>query len=321
MTTRLQQRRARLRAEYGFDFPDDFYRFWEFATRLSPLDPLHAVYDAMGIALVGPFEVLAGRFDGRVPKRSLLLHWRYYLDPPEFFTVLAGGDDGLHWGYVLDDPDRGHAGCVADYYARDAYEIATDGDSLFEAVRLQLEYSHADQVLDREYGLEDEGYHASSLASLTALRERMMEYATGNRSETGEEYTERYSGLSARNDLIVAETWGGLGVVAPPGSYRPLSAPDKRLWKAMFKKEFDAARLVEEARQALRDGYPTTAIKLGCDLWAAGEGRALEWGYELLDAGYAALGRETLRRVLQTHRAHRELPSVDILDDKGPAGG
>ena len=50
MASRLQQRRARLRAEYGFDFPEDFYRFWEFANRLSPLDPLHTL-DALDIVL------------------------------------------------------------------------------------------------------------------------------------------------------------------------------------------------------------------------------------------------------------------------------
>src|SRR3954469_8750411 len=141
-SSRQQQRRARLRAEYGFDFPDDFYRFWDLASRLSPLEPLHAFGD-LGVALVGPFEVLAGRFDGRVPKHSLLLHWRYHLDPPEFFTVLAGGSDGLHWGYYLDDPDGG-GGCIASYYAQDAFELSVDGDTLFEAVRLHLEYCHGD---------------------------------------------------------------------------------------------------------------------------------------------------------------------------------
>jgi hypothetical protein len=90
----------------------------------------------------------------------------------------------------------------------------------------------------------------------------------------------------------------------------------------MFKKKFDATALVEEARQALHDGFPATALKLGRDLWAACEGRNLESAYELLDAAYAALGRETLRRVLQTHRANRELSSVDILDDEEePADG
>ncbi len=111
----MRDRRQQLRELYGFDFPDDFFRFWEFVNRLQPLEPLKALLD-LSIQLVGPFEVLAGRFDGRTPRFSLLLHWRYYLDPPEFFTVLAGGEEGRHWGYYLDDPPT-CSGCVASYRA------------------------------------------------------------------------------------------------------------------------------------------------------------------------------------------------------------
>src|SRR5689334_4261906 len=128
MATVLEQRRARLRQLYGFDFPDDLFRFWEFVTRLRPLEPLEALREAVGVTLVGPFEVLAGRFDRHRPRLSQLLHWRYHDDPPEFFTTLAGDTDGLHWGYYLDDPSRGE-GCVASYYARDAYELSPDGDT------------------------------------------------------------------------------------------------------------------------------------------------------------------------------------------------
>src|SRR5947209_7483956 len=138
MTTPLDRRRAEIRQLYGFDFPDDLFRFWELVVRLRPLEPLRALTGPLEIALVGPFEVLAGRFDGRSPRYSLHLHWRYYDDPPELFTVLAGGTDGLHWGYYLDDPAT-PSGCVAHYYAHDAFEMGTDGDNLFEAVRLHLE--------------------------------------------------------------------------------------------------------------------------------------------------------------------------------------
>ncbi len=72
--------------------------------------------------------------------------------------------------------------------------------------------------------------------------------------------------------------------------------------------------MVAEARQALREGFPGTALKLGKDLWAVGGERHTEYAYELLDAAYAALGREVLREVLRIHRANRDLPSVDILD-------
>src|SRR5947199_216938 len=44
-------RRSQLRDLYGFDFPDDLFRFWEFAKRLRPLEPLRALEDACGPAL------------------------------------------------------------------------------------------------------------------------------------------------------------------------------------------------------------------------------------------------------------------------------
>src|SRR5262245_1516572 len=138
----MVDRRSQLRELYGFDFPEHLFRFWDFARLLRPLEPLQAL-DDLSLALVGPFEVLAGRFDRRSPRLSIHLHWRYYFDPPEFFTVLAGGGDGLHWGCYLDDPADG-SGCVASYYAQDAFEMAVDGDDLFEAVRLFLEEYHGD---------------------------------------------------------------------------------------------------------------------------------------------------------------------------------
>ncbi len=60
MSLSSSQRRDQLRALYGFDFPDDLFRFWEFVNRLQPLDPLHALSGPLGVVLVGPFEVLSG---------------------------------------------------------------------------------------------------------------------------------------------------------------------------------------------------------------------------------------------------------------------
>ncbi len=319
MSPHLQKRRGQLRQLYGFDFPEDLFRFWEFATRLRPLEPLAALADTSGIHLVGPFEVLAGRFDGRSPTHSQLLHWRYSMDPPELFTVLAGGTDGLHWGYYLDDPAAGE-GCVASYYANDAFELSADGDSLFEAVRLHVEQHYRDC---EEYRLEDSTYaedYDATLRALEALRAAIQEYSTAGRRETGAEYEERYPPRVARSARVVAATREGMGIVVPPGLYRPLPLKDNKLW-SLLREEEGAAELVEEARRALREGSPGTALKLGKDLWAFGVGRRAEYAYELLDAAYAALGRESLRRVLEVHRANRELPSVDILEAEANEGG
>jgi hypothetical protein len=309
----LQQRRARLHAEYGFDFPDDFLRFWEFCTRLAPLEPLRAL-ESVGIVLVGPFEVLAGRFDGRVPRHSLLLHWRYYFDPPEFFTVLAGESDGLHWGYYLDDPDRGE-GCVASYYARDAYELETDGDTLFEAVRMHLEYIHRDNEDYLAMNPDEAEVHDARLAEIARVRQRLMEYGSGDRPAVGEEYTETFAGVSRRSDHVVAGTVEGMGIVVPPQQYRPLSLADRKLWSHLRRSK-DPIDLVEEARAALLEGFAGTALKLGKDLWPTASPVKAAHAGELLDSAYAGLGRGTLRRVLQTHLANRTLESVDVLEEE-----
>lgn len=316
MTSRLHQRRQRLRAEYGFDFPEGLFQFWAWVNRLAPLAPLEALGESLDLTLVGPFEVLAGRFDGRVPRHSLLLHWRYYDDPPELFTCLAGGGDGLHWGYYLDDPAAGE-GCVASYYAQDAYELSVDGDNLFEAVRLHLEYLHSDAETDREGDEDNANQYDLDLARLDDLRQRLMKQATGDRPEVGEEYTDLYAGTSEREESVVAETMEGMGIVVAPEQYRPLSVEDGRLWRRLRKQD-DPAKLVGEARRALREGHPGTALKLGKDLWAIGGGRRMAYAIELLGEAYEALGRGDLLRVLQTHVANRELPSVDILEDEAP---
>lgn len=63
-------------------------------------------FDEWSVDLVGPFDVLAGRFDGAtgLTAEDFLRHWRYFYDPPEFQTVArmvgSAGKDGLHFGYL-----------------------------------------------------------------------------------------------------------------------------------------------------------------------------------------------------------------------------
>jgi hypothetical protein len=241
------------------------------------------------------------------------------MDPPEFFTVLAGDTDGLHWGYYLDDPATGE-GCVASYYASDAFELSADGDSLFEAVRLDLEQRYRDY---EEYQLANPAHaedYQVRLRELDELRASIQQYSTAGRREVGAEYEERYLPRVIRSSRVVAATREGMGIVVPPELYRPLQVRDQKLW-SLLRREEGTAAVVERARRALHAGFPGTALKVGKDLWSFGEKRRAEHAYELLDAAYAALGREPLRRVLQAHRANRELPSVDILEAEANEGG
>ncbi|MHB1423054.1 MAG: ADP-ribosylation family protein [Gemmataceae bacterium] len=308
----MRDRRRQLRELYGFDFPEDFFRFWEFVNRLHPLEPLHALRDFC-LQLVGPFEILEGRFDNLTPRYSLLLHWRYYFDPPEFFTLLtSGGDDAMHWGYFLDEPP-GRSRCAASVSTLSIKEMATEGEDLFEAVRLWLEEEHDDCERDRDEGMIGERICERKLAKLATLRNCLLAFGTEERREVGAAYTERYAGIALRNEDVIANTYDGMGIVAPPESYRPLFRSDENLWHYLGVTD-DPLNVVKRARRMLRKGFPGTALKLGKDLWAIGGEPHTEYAYELLDAAYAALGREALRKVLRVHRENRELRSVDILD-------
>jgi hypothetical protein len=313
------RRCRRLRELYGFDFPDDFFLFWEFACRRRPLEPLAVLAETSGAHLVGPFEVLGGRFDRRRPRLSQYLHWRYYKDPPEFFTLLAGNVDGLHWGYFLDDPALPGA-CVASFYANDAFELTPDGDTLFEAVRLHLEECYRDCDEYRDQDPEHAADYELRMRNLDALRGALCRYATEERAETGDEYVEKYQLRSARGARVVAATQESMGIVVDPQQYRPLKVKDRKLW-ARLRKDDNPRDLVDEAFAALRAGFPGTALKLGKDLWAAGGEHQTMYSYELLGAAYEALGRDVLRRVLAEHRAHRDLPTVDILEAEAQESG
>ncbi len=165
----------------------------------------------------------------------------------------------------------------------------------------------------------EEQRREARLEQLDRLRQGVQRYATANRPERGALYVDTYQGVVARNTAVIASTPENMGIAAPPETYRPLSLPDRKL-RSVLRKEDDPAAVIEEARQALRDGFPATALKLGKELWPLPGERKTEYAYELLDAAYAGLGREVLRQVLRTHREHRDLPSVDIFDAERETG-
>jgi hypothetical protein len=305
-------RRVLLRSLYAFDFPEDLFTFWDFANRVRPLEPVRALED-LGITLVGPFEVLDGRFDRHTPRLSQYLHWRYHDDPPEFFTALLAGG-GLHWGLYLDDP-RAAESCVASYFLGEPIEITADGDTLFEAVRLHLEISYRDRLEDRDLGLGSDG----AIRALDQLRARLASFATSERPEIGRDYEERYPAASRRQKRVIARTSDSMGIVAPVETYRPLSVKDRSLRQILRRGDDSMLALVGEAQQAVHAGFPATALKLGKDLHAIGGVRCAQYSFELLHSAYLALGRGVLADVLTAHHRNRALPTVDILEMESEA--
>jgi hypothetical protein len=284
--------REALRAVYGFDFPDEFFAFRDFASTKSG----RKILDALEVGLEGPFQWLEGASDHRERPHTAS---RYYDDPPEFFTVLSGGDGGgLHHGYYLDHPGDGQF-CVAGFYGRDAFELSIDGNTLFEVVRGYLEFSYESALEDMELGF-NKAENRRLMAKLDRLRAALMVHATGDRPEIGADYANRYE--AGRHRHVVAQTFEHMGIVVPERLYRPLEGTD--FAELQGEPELsDVEHLEKQAMSLLLDGYPGTALKLGKDLWISRVGR--ESSYRLLQAAYNALERPLLMQMVDVAREYR----------------
>ena len=304
-----RRHRAALRDLYGFEFPDDFFAFAAFAREATE----EALWDLIGIRLEAPFRLVEPAWKQETPQRE----WagRYYLDPPEFFTVLSGAGDGLHWGYYLDDPDNDPATrCVASYYSNDAFDLTEDGADLWDAVRSQLEHT---QLSNRDYwGANDADERDETMRKTDALRTLLQFYGASERPEVMEAYTERDESASPRADKIVAPTEEGMGIVLPAELYRAL--PDSQTEAALraILEPTDPQEIVKEtvrdALQLARDGFPGAALQLGKDWWGIHP-----VAFDLLDAAYATLDRPTLRRFLQVARDYQA--HCDVINAQNAA--
>lgn len=287
----------RVRDLYGFAFPDDFFEFREFLTRLAP----NLLGDACDMHPAFPFDVAAGRSATDYLERPL---WqdRYYHDLPEFVTVFTGTTDGLHWGYFFDAPGE-LPPVIAHYWHSDTFEHASDGDTIFEAVRWNVEQSVCDYLeMDDP---RDRDLVRLRLEQLAAVREQLSAFWGADRPETADEYLDAYDGGREYD----AETFDRLGIIVPEGKYRPLSVDYAVPQRTLDPQRPDVERLTAEAMQLLRDGSPGAALKLGRDLWIMAN--EFPECYDLLDAAYPALGREPLRRLMneaRDFRAHCDKP-------------
>jgi hypothetical protein len=287
---------AFLEQSYGLAFPDHFFTFWEFANAHSSL--LKYLGDEIwgmvltGRQLMGPFDFLK---ESDHVQGNPLWQARHYNDPPEFLTVAFGRTDGLHWGYYIDDPHSPTFPVVA-YFSNDAFELTLVGDTLFEATREELE-RHYDGCLEMmQHGRIEKDTYERHLDHLALLREALKTYETGQRDEVGKAYVAKYGEMYGSSQHVIAPTCDGMGIVVPEEMYRPLSGEDICHIRNYRPTHQEIQKKAEEAMHFLAQGYPGAALKLGKDLWISENFR--ETSYALLDAAYAALNREPLRKLL-----------------------
>lgn len=300
---------------YKFGMPEDFYHFWDFCKRLCPDNPRDALVDAVGLRLVGPYDVLAGAHrSSKTPQPNYHLHWRYFYDPPEFQTILRGdGDNQHHMGYHRDIPDSLPA-FVGENEAKKGFTITQMGDNVFAAVHLFLTRKRKDRG-----GRKDAG---KALESLEAeLRERA--------EALGLSLEQKTKGMKQRDKKVVTKTFHGAGIVVPVDKndvgYRELPETDsglKRICKAIAEARSDDERVkafgplqemitfVQFANDECDYGM---GYELGMDLFCYGSHYFYKVIRQLLPMAYGLLKRGLFGEILEAHLSNRCHDNLDQL--------
>ncbi|XP_060698808.1 histone PARylation factor 1 isoform X3 [Hemiscyllium ocellatum] len=137
---------------YKLRMPEDFYHFWEFCEKQDPQNPCEALKSSLGLQLVGPFDILAGKHKGtKTSGPNYLLHWRYFYDPPEFQTIISGDPETLyHLGYFRDSPDELPV-FIGENEAKNGCSVVQMGNNVFSAVKKPISSILRFQVATRTF--------------------------------------------------------------------------------------------------------------------------------------------------------------------------
>jgi len=281
---------------YGIEFPKDVELLWELACKIEPTNPTAAFKETLDISLVGPFDILAGSFDKLKPKLSMYLHYRYFLDPPEFFTVLHGGIDGLHWGFWFDDPNK-LPPRMCSYYRNDAYSLRNCAPGLIASVIEHLNEQRKGILENIKYDSKHKAEYQEDLAELEILRPKL------------ENLIQRLpmSEVVKRN---VPSRWG-MGFFVPQNNYAPMEIPESDVLK-LLESGKNISKLVNRVERDCKNGNYGLGLQVGHLLWAYSNKSTQAAGTKLLALAYKQLKRTILSEVLNIHSANRGLKSVDL---------
>lgn len=289
---------------YGLLVPDHMFTFWAFWLGLSPIERQATTGFVYPAGLFTFFEA-GGR--ERIPREGLdhRLAWRYYLNPPEFLTVLTGDTDGLHYGLWYGTPHELPA-FVADYYSRDADAIRCAGRTLLEVLRAKVEGAARDFYPPANAREAEE-----DLFPIWLLLDAIGEYEAADQPERGNASRDAFIREVAQGRLA---TCSEIGVVVPSAYDHSIPHPLDVVYKAIRSDAPEVTAWIAEAEQACESGQPTFALVLGHDLHSLSAGRPHreEAAWRLLTRAYEVLGYDALATIATLHYQHRHLPSVQI---------
>ncbi len=151
-------------------------------------------------------------------------------------------------------------------------------------------------------------YYENQLKQLTIIREILKSYDTNDIQEIGAAYYDKYN--SIRYDKCIAKTRGKEGIVALESQYRRYKGQeDFNIWN--YQPDENRVRVLQkEAQQAIAEGFPATALKIGKDLWVYHKYNL--YIHQILAAAYIALERPILLSILRKYIAKKNI--LDLLE-------
>ncbi|XP_048365114.1 histone PARylation factor 1 [Sphaerodactylus townsendi] len=300
---------------YRLKMPEDFYHFWKFCEELDPDKPCDALQSSIGLQLVGPYDILAGKHKqtNRPGNVNFNIHWRYFYDPPEFQTVLAGDSKmQYHVGYFRDMPDELPV-WVGENEAKKSCVISQVGDNIFAAVKLFLSRKLKELPDKKKSGI------------LKAIDEKLTETT----KRLGYSLEQKTVKMKQRDKKVVTKSFHGAGLVVPVDKngvgYRELpetNANLKRICKAIVDAPNDDQRLkafapiqemltfVQFANDECDYGM---GYELGLDLFCYGSHYFHKIIGQLLPLAYNLLKRTLFAEIIEAHLVDRREENVDLL--------
>ncbi|XP_068203068.1 histone PARylation factor 1 [Palaemon carinicauda] len=306
--------RLSIEQKFLLELPDDFYDFWDLCVRLDREKPEEALIKA-GLTLVGPYDVLTGKLKN-IKKRTVstyLCHWRYYYDPPEFMTVIAGNEREFHIGYYRDDPFL-LPNFVASMSDVKPGVLNPLGENIFAGVCAYLTQRMKEENPFKKTALQRLHKEVESYAK---LKKWSLEPKTAE--------------MRARNREVVAKTFHGAGIVVPVDQtgvgYRPLPDSDATLRKILqrvvdaeteeqrLKHYDDLHEIITNVQFASDEGDFGMGLELGLDIFTFGGDVFHKSVFHLLSVAYELLARDPYIDIIQAHLKNRRRGSnLSILE-------
>jgi len=297
--------RESIKEKFLVDMPEDFYDLWEFCSTINKKNPEDAL-SCGGLQLVGPYDVMTGKLK-KLKKRSqsqYLCHWRYYHDPPEFQTVLAGSTNHFHMGYFRDDPQDKPV-FLGSMSTLKPGGISTMGDNIFSAVHSQFSKLIKDADPFKK-------------SSLQKLQKEIESFASDKEYSLATKTPE----MKARDKKKVTNSFHGAGIVVPfdkktDVGYREIpetNADLKRMLRRIkeaksedekLKRYDDLQELITNVQWANDEGDFGMGLELGIDLLMFGGEEFHSSIRHLLSVAYDLLNRQTFATIIQAHLKNR----------------